>query len=106
MSNNFQQRINEIQANYHEWLELQTKIEQLQQDLQRSVELRQNMENFYSNGEYQTIFEAIENGEKLDLTTSGEYSVMSEDTIWNALHEQDQMLWQLLRFTVNNLDKN
>lgn len=106
MSAQYQQRINEVQANYHEWLELQTKIEQLQQDLQKSVELYQKMADFYNNGEYRTIYEAIENGEKFDLTTSGEYSVMSEDTIWNALHEQDQMLWQLLRFAVKNLDKN
>lgn len=105
MSNNPQNRINEIQTTYHEWLSLQEKLAQAHQDWQKSVELMQKMQTFYLDGEYQAIYEKIENGENFDLTTQGEYSIMSEDALWNAMHEHDQALWQMLRFAVKHLDK-
>lgn len=105
MSNEIQNRINEIQTAYHEWLSLQEKLANTHQDWQKSVELMQKMQDFYLNGEYQEIYEKIENGEKLDLTTQGEYSIMSEDALWDAMHEHDQALWQMLRFAVKHLDK-
>lgn len=105
MSNNLQIRIDEIQTAYHEWLLLQEKLEQAQQDWQKSIELMQKMQEFYLDGEYQEIYERIEKGEIFDLTTQGEYSVMSEDALWNAMHEHDQALWQMLRFAVKYLDK-
>lgn len=100
-----QQKINEVQETYREWLALYEKLEQAHQDFIKSSELMQKMEEFYFGGEYREIFESIENGEKLDLTTKGEYSVMSEDTLWNAFHDQQSLLWKLLRFAVKELDK-
>lgn len=100
-----QQRIDEVQALYREWLALQPKLEQAQKDWQKSVQLMAQLEDFYLQGEYRDIYEQLENGANLDLTTKGEYSVMSEDAIWNAIQEQQQQLWQLLRFAVKNLDK-
>lgn len=105
MNNNSQNRINEIQNAYREWLSLQEKLAQAQQDWQKSVELMQKMQTFYLDGEYQAIYEKIENGENFDLTTQGEHSIMSEDALWNAMHEHDQALWQMLRFAVKHLDK-
>lgn len=107
-----QQRINEIQAIYRDWLDLQPKLRQAQADWQKSVDLMAQLEAFYSGGEYQSLYEAMEhreNSEKsgltLDLTTQGEYSVMSEDAIWNAMGDEQQALWWLLRFAVKHLDK-
>lgn len=100
-----QQRIDEIQAIYREWLALQPKLEQAEKDWKKSVKLMEKLEDFYLQGEYRAIFDKLESGENLDLTTEGEYSVMSEDAIWNAMHDQQQQLWQLLRFAVKNLDK-
>lgn len=100
-----QQRIDEVQALYREWLALQPKLEQAQKDWQKSVQLMAQLEDFYLQGEYRDIYEQLENGANLDLTTKGEYSVMSEDAIWNAMYEQQQQLWQLLRFAVKHLDK-
>lgn len=100
-----QQRINEVQAIYRDWLALQPKLEQAEKDWKKSVKLMAKLEDFYLQGEYRTIFDKLESSEKMDLTTEGEYSVMSEDTIWNAIHEQEQRLWQLLKFVVKHLDK-
>lgn len=100
-----QNRINEVQETYREWLSLYEKLEQAHQDFIKSNELMQKMEQFYFGGEYREIFEKIEKGEKLDLTTKGEYSIMSEDTLWNAFHDQQTLLWKFLRIAVKELDK-
>lgn len=100
-----QQRIDEIQATYREWLAMQPELAQAEKDWKKSVKLMAKLEDFYLKGEYREIFDKLENGEPLDLTTEGEYSVMSEDAIWNAMHDQQQQLWQLLRFAVKHLDK-
>lgn len=100
-----QQRINEMQAIYREWLALQPTLEQAQKHWKKSVKLMAQLEKFYFEGEYRALHDKLENGEKLDLTTEGEYSVLSEDTIWNAMNEQQQALWWMLRFAVKHLDK-
>lgn len=100
-----QTRINEIQAIYKEWLDVQERLAIAKQDLVKSNELMKELEKFYFNGEYREIFEQIENGEPFDLTTDGEYSVMSEDTLWNAIADHDSTLWDFMRFCIKQLDK-
>ncbi|UXZ04403.1 DUF4298 domain-containing protein [Moraxella nasicaprae] len=100
-----QTRINEIQAVYKEWLALHERLETAKQDLAKSAELMGKLEDFYFDGEWRELYEKIENGEQFDLTTDGEYSVMSEDTIWNAIHDHDSTLWDFMRFCVKHLDK-
>ncbi|WP_373779024.1 DUF4298 domain-containing protein [Glaesserella sp.] len=104
MSQTIQQRIQQIQHLYREWLELQPTLQQAQSDWQRSAEIINTLEKFYFEGEYQDYFQQIEQGLEVDLTTEGEDSVMSEDTLWNAFYEQQQTLWQQLRFAVAQLD--
>lgn len=101
-----QDRISQIQTTYKEWLELQAKLEQAHQDLQKSTALIKQMEEFYFDGEWREIYEEMENGLEVDLTTDGEYSVMSEDTLWNAFHEQQVLLWDFLRTATKALDKD
>lgn len=101
-----QQRIDEIQAIYREWLAYHEKLQQATQDWHKSAQLMAKLEEFYFDGEYQELYEQIEQGLSVDLTTQGEYSVMSEDALWNAFHQQQSLLWQQLRFAVKHLDKN
>lgn len=100
-----QNRINEIQATYKEWLAVQEKLKIAKQDLTKSAKLMSELEAFYFDGEFREIYEQIENGLNVDLTTDGEYSVMGEDTIWNAIDEFDNTLWDFMRFCVKHLDK-
>lgn len=101
-----QNRINEIQAIYKEWQDLHTRLETACQELKESQVLIKQMEQFYFDGHWIEIYEQIENGLKVDLITSGEYSVMSEDTLWNAFHEQQVLLWDFLRTATKALDKD
>lgn len=103
---NIQQRINEIQEKYREWKVLHQKLSESLKDWQRSADLMQDLQEFYFSEEYQKIYEQIENGANVDLTTDGEYSIMGEDTLWNAFHEQQSLLWRQLRFAVKQLDTN
>lgn len=101
---NAQAKINEIQSIYKQWLELSQKLEQAKQDLAKSTELMKQLEHFYFQGEYRELYEQIDNGLNVDLTTSGEYSVMGEDTLWNAFHEHQALLWHYLRFAAKHLN--
>lgn len=100
-----QQRINHIQALYRQWLELQPKLEQAYQDWQDAIKVMQQLECFYFDGEFGRLYQAIDDGLDVDLTTQGEYSVMSEDALWNAFHDKDSMLWQMMRFAMKHLDR-
>lgn len=103
---NAQQQIDDIQTTYREWLVLAERLKQAQKDWQHSIELIKKMEKFYFNGKYRELHDAVENGLSVNLTTQGEYSIMSEDTLWNAFQEQQELLWQSLRFAVQHLDKH
>lgn len=99
-----QKRIDEIQSKYREWCEL---LPQLEADIARwkhAASLMQDMDEFYTN-EYQACHQAIEEGADVDLCTQGEYSIMSEDALWNALGEFHQLAWEHLRSSVNALDR-
>lgn len=105
-----QQRLDEIQAVYREWLALQPKLAQAEQDWQRSMSLMAQMEAFYfgeadGRSDYSLLHEAEAQGEALDWTTEGEYSVLSEDALWNAFHEQQNQAWRRLRSALAVLDK-
>ena len=100
-----EQKIHHIQKLYREWLELEPRLAQAQKDWQHAITIMNELEAFYFNGEYGELYQAIEDGLQVDLTTDGEYSVMGEDTLWNAFHDKDVRLWQLLRFAVKHLDR-
>lgn len=100
-----QQKIDHIQAVYRQWLKLNVQLRKAQQDWQQSVELMQEMERFYFDGEWSKLHDEIANGLDVDLTTDGEYSVMSEDTLWNASCEYQSLLWHNLRFAIKHLDR-
>lgn len=100
-----QEKINHIQAIYKQWLTLKADLKRSQQQWQQSAKLMQELERFYFDGEWRELFDEITDGLDVDLTTDGEYSVMSEDTLWNASCEHQSLLWQNLRFAVGQLDR-
>ncbi|WP_416190584.1 DUF4298 domain-containing protein [Neisseria sp. CCUG12390] len=104
MQPDMQPTIDRIQSLYREWLDLQAKLESAQKDWQRSRDIMQELSTFYFDGEYQNFYARIENGEHVNLRTDGEYSVMSEDALWNAFHDQSALAWERLRTSVAVLD--
>lgn len=100
-----QERINHMQSLYKDWLNTQTQLETALAELKRSHQLIKELEQFYFEGEWQDIFQQIEQGLDINLTTDGEYSVMGEDTLWNASHQQQALMWDFLRTATKALDK-
>ena len=100
-----QARINEAQQLYREWTQLLPRLQATQQEWQRGTAIMHALSQFYFDGEFGDYHDALENGLELDLHTDGEYSVLSEDALWNAFHEQQQLAWQHLRSAVAVLDK-
>ena len=79
-----QPKIDHIQSVYRQRMKLNFHLTKPQQDWQQSVELMQEMERFYFDGEWSKLHDEIANGLDVDLTTEGDYSVMNEETLWNA----------------------
>lgn len=99
-----QDTLNAAQSAYRTWLALQPKLNDAVHTIKQSAEQMAVLVHFYEN-DYRRLYEAREAGENLDLTTQGEYSVLSEDAIWNAMHEHDSNLWSLLRASMQALDE-
>lgn len=101
-----QERIDHIQATYRKWLSLHEQLLQMQTLNQEANSLMQELKDFYFEGEFREFFEQIEQGSTVNLKTQGEHSIMSEDALWNAYQDYQNLLWQQLRDAVNALDKN
>lgn len=104
MTRTMQQQIDHIQSLYREWLSLEKRLEAAQKDWQRSREVMRELEQFYFEGRYQEFHSRIENGEAVDLHTGGEYSVMSEDALWNAFHDFTGLAWERVHTGIAVLD--
>ena len=99
-----QMRIDEIQQLYREWMQWLPKLQAAQSDWQHAAAIMQKLAQFYFGGEYNRYYNALANGLDVDLRTQGEYSVISEDALWNAFGEQQTLAWQWLRSAVAVLD--
>lgn len=99
-----QETLSQAQALYREWLKLQPELEAAEQTWQRSAEIMRQLQAFYFNGAYADLLQREENGEPLDTRTEGEYSVLSEDAIWNAVNEHQALAWQRMRGSLKILD--
>lgn len=106
MSRPTQERINEIQTLYREWTELLPRLTAARQDWQRGEMIMRELAAFYFDGEYRECLEAEEHGWQPDLTTKGEYSILSEDALWNAYSDQQTLAWQWMRDCMETLDRD
>lgn len=100
-----QARIDQAQSLYREWTKLLPKLQAAQSDWQRATQIMRALEHFYFNGDYMRCHTALETGTRFTLDTPGEYSVMAEDTLWNAFDEQKTLAWQRLRSAIEVLDR-
>ncbi|PSJ80516.1 DUF4298 domain-containing protein [Neisseria iguanae] len=101
-----QQQLAEIQALYREWTELLPKLKAARRDWQRGDAIMRELAAFYFGGEYLACLEAKEQGWQPDLTTQGEYSVLSEDALWDAYGDQQALAWQWMRDCIETLDRD
>ncbi|WP_274585128.1 DUF4298 domain-containing protein [Neisseria leonii] len=101
-----QERLQEIQDLYREWMQLLPKLKAARCDWQRGEDLMRQLADFYFGGGYLACIEAEEQGQQFDLDTQGEYSILSEDAVWNAVGDQQTLAWQWLRDALETLDRD
>lgn len=100
-----QARLHHVQRLYREWTLLLPRLQAAQLDWARGDEIMRELSRFYFGGGFLDCRDAIDNGALIDLRTEGEHSVLAEDTLWNALHDQRSLAWQRLRAAVEVLDR-
>lgn len=100
-----QTKISHFQSLYREYLTLQSQDEILLANLKRRQEIMTELENFYFEGKWREYYDKIENGADIDLTTQGEYSIMSQDTLWNAFCDERVFYETLLEIAKEQLAK-
>lgn len=98
-----QRRIDEIQSLYREWLRLLPKLEAAQDEWRKAAEIVRKLDGFYS-GEYNRYYTEIENGLPVSLETEGEYSIMSQDALYDAFGDHHRLSWEWMRLAVASLD--
>lgn len=104
MMKNQQDEINRVQALYREWTQL---LPQLQADLaryKRAANLVAQLEAFYTDGSYMALMEAEQQGAMFNTQTAGEYSILSEEAVFNALGDFHHITLQRLKSAVAALD--
>ena len=98
-----QRRIDEIQSLYREWLRLLPQLEAAQDEWRKAAEIVRKLDGFYS-GEYNRYYTEIENGLPVSLETEGEYSIMSQDALYDAFGDHYRRSWEWMRLAVASLD--
>ena len=98
-----QARLNEVQALYREWLALLPQLEAAQTEWQRAAALIAQLDDFYAH-EYLPLCNAVAGGMALDERTEGEYRVLSEDAIFDALGDANRLAWGWMRLAMAALD--
>ncbi|MCU0108134.1 DUF4298 domain-containing protein, partial [Rodentibacter caecimuris] len=97
-----QQEIQKAQDSYGRLLELQKELAQSLKYWEEATKLVQELEEFYHQP---TWLDLHYSSKKYTLDTKGNYSVLSEDAIWNALWEQQNLEEKLVEIIKPILDR-
>ncbi|MBF0784468.1 DUF4298 domain-containing protein [Muribacter muris] len=95
-----QSKIQQAQDNYGRLLELQKKLADSIKDWQEAAKLAKELETFYQQPEW---IELHDNSDSYAIDTKGNFSVLSEDAIWNALWEQKELAGEVADIAINIL---
>ena len=98
-----QRRIDEIQALYRRWLDLLPALEDAQAQWRQAADIMAELDRFYAT-EYMPYCNAVSDGLPVSLHTQGEYSVLSEDALFNAFGDHYRIAWEWLRLATAALD--
>lgn len=95
------EHIQKIQDRYGEWLVLQPKLEESFELWQQASAIIAELEAFYFSPEWRELHDNFNE----PLETHGNFSVLSEDALWNAFHEQQQRRLKWLKQISEELTK-
>lgn len=95
-----QNDIQQMQDNYARLVELLPELEKSLSQWQESYQLIQQLNLFYHSPLW---LELYDNADNIQLETNGNYSVLSQDAIWNAVTEQYHLTEELRKMITDFL---
>ena len=98
-----QQRVNAAQETYDAWCALLPALEADLARFEQAAILARKLTVFAQN-EFLELYDAIENGAPVDLTTGGNLSVMNQDAVWDAYTDFRRILLARLKQSVAALE--
>ena len=96
-----QQDVQKLQDLYNQWCELAPQLEKSLEQWKQAESLLKPLSDFYGSEQWHELYDNF-NGE---LDTQGNYSILSEDALWNAFHEQRQLALEWLKTITESLTK-
>lgn len=93
--------IQQMQDRYNQWVALLPELEKSVEQWKQAVELLEPLQQFYFSPKWQELNEHFQD----ELETNGNYSVLSEDALWNAFHEQHQLALEWLKLSTAFITK-
>lgn len=85
--------VQKMQDLYNQWVELLPELEKGLENWKKAEELMKPLAEFYYSDKWRELHDSF--NEELD--TKGNYSVLSEDALWNAFSEQHQLSLEWLK---------
>lgn len=101
---NLQAKLDETQALYREWLDAKQQADEAYAAIEHAMAVMKKLEAAYFDETFIQLHDADAKG-LLDTTTLGEYSVLSEDAVYNALIDKEQLLWAHLKLCIEHLQR-
>ncbi|AFU18765.1 DUF4298 domain-containing protein [Actinobacillus suis] len=87
-----QQNIQQMQDNYGKLVKLLPELEKSLSRWEEAYQIMQQLNQFYHSSLW---LELYDNADNIRLETHGNYSVLSQDAIWNAVTEQYELAKKL-----------
>lgn len=95
------EEIQKMQDRYNEWVELLPELEKGLEQWKKAAELLEPLSQFYYGSKWRELYESFNE----ELETKGNYSVLSEDALWNAFSEQHQLALEWLKLSTAYITK-
>lgn len=97
-------QVQHIQDLYGQWVKLLPQLQAAQQEWRHAQHIIRTLSQYYDGGTYLQHMQAWEDSEGVTFDTDGNYSVLSEDALWDAFDENRALAWQWLRMAIQVLD--
>ena len=89
-----------LQQQYEQWHDLHRQMREAQQKWQAAEKLWQELQAYYQSEQW---LEDYENAPELSCR-EGEYSILSQDTLWNALEERRQQAIDWMKLSLSAIE--
>lgn len=94
--------IQKMQDYYNEWITLLPELEKALTQWKKATELLTPLNEFYFSPQWQELHQNFNE----TLETEGNYSILSEDALWNAFHEHRRLAMEWLKLSTAVITKD